>query len=110
MGLLRRPTPGEIVVDGRLSRPCGPGAHSRASQKTNLRLRRHSTFLPQEFAYSPGLAAHSPPVRLVENYLNKSNCLRAIRIIEDESRSAPSASPRRTQAGIESSHVSGGVR
>jgi hypothetical protein len=42
MGLLRRPTPGEIVEDGRFSRPCGPGAHSRASQKTNLRLRRHS--------------------------------------------------------------------
>jgi hypothetical protein len=35
-------TPGEIVEDGRFSRPCGPGAHSRASQKTNLRLRRHS--------------------------------------------------------------------
>src|SRR5215211_6946340 len=30
MGLLRRPTPGEIVEGGRLSRPCGPGAHSRA--------------------------------------------------------------------------------
>ena len=25
MGLLRRPTPGEIVEDGRFSRPCGPG-------------------------------------------------------------------------------------
>jgi hypothetical protein len=42
MGLLRRPTPGEIVEGGRLSLPCGPGALSRASQKTNLRLRRHS--------------------------------------------------------------------
>ena len=42
MGLLRRPTPGEIVEGGRLGRPCGPGAHSRAFQKTNLRLRRHS--------------------------------------------------------------------
>jgi len=30
MGLLRRPTPGEIVEGGRLGRPCGPGAHSRA--------------------------------------------------------------------------------
>jgi hypothetical protein len=40
MGLLRRPTPGEIVEGGRLDRPCGPGAHSRASQKTNLGLRR----------------------------------------------------------------------
>jgi hypothetical protein len=42
MGLLRRPTPGEIVEGGRFSRPCGPGAHSRASQKTNLQLCRHS--------------------------------------------------------------------
>jgi hypothetical protein len=41
MGLLRRPTPGEIVEGGRFSRPCGPGAHSRASQKTSLRLHRH---------------------------------------------------------------------
>jgi hypothetical protein len=39
MGLLRRPTPGEIVEGGRLARPCGPGAHSRASQKTKPRLR-----------------------------------------------------------------------
>jgi hypothetical protein len=44
MGLLRRPTPGEIVEGGRLSRPCGPDAHTRASKKTNLRLRRHSAF------------------------------------------------------------------
>jgi hypothetical protein len=42
MGLLRRPTPGEIVEGGRLGRPCGPGAHSRASQKARLRLRRQS--------------------------------------------------------------------
>src|SRR5829696_4508741 len=42
MGLLRRPTTSGIVEDGRLGRPCGPGAHSRASQKTNLRLRRYS--------------------------------------------------------------------
>jgi hypothetical protein len=33
MGLLRRPTPGEIVEGGRFSRPCGPGALSHASQK-----------------------------------------------------------------------------
>jgi hypothetical protein len=39
--LLRRPTTSRIVEDGRFSRPCGPGAHSRASEKTNLRLRRH---------------------------------------------------------------------
>src|SRR4029453_18235239 len=30
MGLLRRPTPGEIVEGGRFSRPYGPGALSRA--------------------------------------------------------------------------------
>jgi hypothetical protein len=30
MGLLRRPTPGGIVEGGRLGRPCGPGAPSRA--------------------------------------------------------------------------------
>jgi hypothetical protein len=41
MGLLRRPTPGEIMEDGRFSRPYGPGAPSCASEKTNLRLRRH---------------------------------------------------------------------
>ena len=42
MGLLRRPTPGEIVEDGRLGRPCGPGAHSRVLAENQLRLRRHS--------------------------------------------------------------------
>src|SRR5215207_4663290 len=36
MGLLRRPTPGEIVEDGRLGRPCGPGAHSRAIRENQL--------------------------------------------------------------------------
>jgi hypothetical protein len=40
MGLLRRPTPGEIVEGGRLGRPCGPGALSRAILETSLRLRR----------------------------------------------------------------------
>jgi hypothetical protein len=44
MGLLRRPTPGEMVEGGRLSRPCRPGAQSRAIEKTRLRLRRHSHF------------------------------------------------------------------
>src|SRR5215207_3680916 len=33
MGLLRRPTPGEIVEGGRFSRPCGPGALSPAISK-----------------------------------------------------------------------------
>jgi hypothetical protein len=42
MGLLRRPTPGEIVEGGQFARPCGPGALSRAISETNLRLRRHS--------------------------------------------------------------------
>jgi hypothetical protein len=35
-GLLCRPTPGEIVEGGRLGRPCGPGAHSRAISETQL--------------------------------------------------------------------------
>jgi hypothetical protein len=42
MGLLRRPPTGEIVEDGRFSRPCGPGALRAQSEKTSLRLRRHS--------------------------------------------------------------------
>jgi hypothetical protein len=42
MGLLRRPTTSEIVEDGRLGRPCGPGALRAQLEKTNLRLRRHS--------------------------------------------------------------------
>jgi hypothetical protein len=42
MGLLRRPTTGEIMEDGRSDRPCGPGAHSRAIRETKLRLRRQS--------------------------------------------------------------------
>ena len=42
MGLLRRPTPGGIVEDGRLGRPCGPGALRAQLEKTGLRLRRHS--------------------------------------------------------------------
>src|SRR5215216_3843203 len=42
MGLLRRPTPGGIVEDGRLGRPCGPGALRAQLEKTSLRLRRHS--------------------------------------------------------------------
>jgi hypothetical protein len=36
MGLLRRPTPGEIMEGGRFSRPCGPGAHSRAILENQL--------------------------------------------------------------------------
>ena len=44
MGLLRRPTTGEIMEDGRLGRPCGPGALRAQLEKTNLRLRRHSMF------------------------------------------------------------------
>jgi hypothetical protein len=43
-GLHSRPATSEIVEDGRSGRPCGPGAHSRASEKTSLRLRRHFTF------------------------------------------------------------------
>ena len=35
MGLLRRPTPGGIVEDGRLGRPCGPGA-LRAIRETQF--------------------------------------------------------------------------
>jgi hypothetical protein len=35
------------VEGGRFSRPCGPGAHSRASQKTSLRLQRHSQISPE---------------------------------------------------------------
>jgi hypothetical protein len=42
MGLLRRPTPGDIVEGGRLGRPRGPGAHSRAIPETRLRLRRQT--------------------------------------------------------------------
>ena len=33
MGLLRRPTTSRIIEDGRLGRPYGPDAHSRASEK-----------------------------------------------------------------------------
>jgi hypothetical protein len=36
MGLLRRPTPGEIVEGERFGRPCGPGAHSRVVLETQL--------------------------------------------------------------------------
>ena len=52
MGLLRRPAPGGIVEGGRFSRPYGPGAHSRASEKTRLRLRRHSTFQRDDFPHA----------------------------------------------------------
>jgi hypothetical protein len=47
MGLLRRPTPGEIVEGGRLGRPCGPGALRARSEKTSLRLCRLSHFYTQ---------------------------------------------------------------
>jgi hypothetical protein len=36
MGLLRRPTPGEIVEGGRLGRPCGLGTHSRAISENQV--------------------------------------------------------------------------
>ena len=36
MGLLRRPTPGGIMEGGRFSRPCGPGAHSRAIRENQF--------------------------------------------------------------------------
>jgi hypothetical protein len=42
MGLLRRPTPGEIMEDGRFHGPYGPGAHSRAIPENQPTLRRHS--------------------------------------------------------------------
>jgi hypothetical protein len=45
MGLLRRPTPGEIVEGGRCNRPCEPGAQSCASQN--------------QFAGSPPFAFHT---------------------------------------------------
>jgi hypothetical protein len=54
MGLLRRPTPGEIMEGGRFSRPCGPGARIRTqSQKTSLRLRRHSRISPSRICRLP---------------------------------------------------------
>ena len=68
MGLLRRPTPGEVVEDGRLGRPYGPGAHSRASQKTRLRLRRESRIqLPYQQSSMVGaspLSGRSPPANV----------------------------------------------
>src|SRR5688572_12437375 len=48
MGLLRRPTPGEIVEGGRLCRPCGPGTHSRAISEN-------------QFAASPPIPHFSKP-------------------------------------------------
>jgi hypothetical protein len=53
MGLLRRPTPGEKVEGGRLSRPYGPGAHSRASKKSSLRLRYHHFDHPAGYPDDP---------------------------------------------------------
>jgi hypothetical protein len=75
MGLVRRPTTSKIVVDGRLGRPCGPGAHSRAS-KTQVAAAppfRHSTrsvLPPHRLArdtaprlrLAPVTAAQDPPV------------------------------------------------
>ena len=40
MGLLRRPTPGEIVEGGRLGRPCGPGRAFARVSENHLRLRQ----------------------------------------------------------------------
>ena len=47
IGLHSRPTTGRNVEEGRLGGPCGPGAHLRASQKINLRLRRHASHFIQ---------------------------------------------------------------
>ena len=44
MGLLRRPTTSEIMEDGRLGRPYGPGAHSRAFRKPGCGFAAISTF------------------------------------------------------------------
>jgi hypothetical protein len=52
MGLLRRPTTSGIVEDGRFSRPYRPGAHSRALEETNLRLRRHSHICTKCYLYT----------------------------------------------------------
>jgi hypothetical protein len=49
MGLLRRPTPGEMMEGGRLGRPCGPGALRTQSQETSLRLRRPSRIATRRF-------------------------------------------------------------
>src|SRR5215218_7251318 len=51
MGLLRRPTPGEIVEGGRLGRPYGPGAPSRAI--------REDQFAAAPWGCQPWVAAES---------------------------------------------------
>jgi hypothetical protein len=55
MGLLRRPTTSKIMEDGRLGRPCGPGAHSRASQKPVC-----------DFAAIPALSARNSHTRRLD--------------------------------------------
>ncbi len=56
MGLLRRPATSKIVEDGRLSRPYGLGALRAQSEKTNLRLRRHSHISSRRTALPNGSA------------------------------------------------------
>jgi hypothetical protein len=61
MGLLRRPTTGGIMEDGRFSRPRGPGAHSHAIQKTQVRgFAALPAFLPEEFTHEPAVVTYGP--------------------------------------------------
>src|SRR5829696_7393102 len=67
MGLLRRPTPGEIVEGGRLGRPCGPGALSRAiSEKPTcgyaaiLNLSLYHSLIPKRYSSSSTPARCQP--------------------------------------------------
>jgi hypothetical protein len=57
MGLLRRPPTGGIVEDGRLSRPCGPGAHSRASEKPVCGFAAIPSFHPDVLCHSPSCSS-----------------------------------------------------
>jgi hypothetical protein len=63
MGLLRRPTPGEIVEGGRFSRPYGPGTHSRNLRKPVRGFAANPSFLQAVSVADPNRRIFGATVR-----------------------------------------------
>jgi hypothetical protein len=79
MGLLRRPTPGEIVEGGRFSRPLRAGRAFARVPETSLRLRRHSHYLlsmddPTRLARSHVWARMASNIRFAKRMRRQRGC------------------------------------
>ena len=83
------------MEDGRFSGTCGSGAHSRAFEKTRLRLRHHSHIPPVPFSYS---LASPPRWRLTAGLARRAHWLPHRRVWTDSGSAAADAG--RPRAGV----------